>query len=138
MQQHKSIYFLSFFFLLALNSYSQNTENQVIEKKILIKSEEIKENEEPAQYITIERTVLVGGGDGPAEWAEIKAEPEKISAEKIMKVKKALLKRGYAIASANNAEYDASFHAALLDFQQKNRLSCQGITPETLRFLGVK
>jgi hypothetical protein len=138
MQQHKSIYFLSFFFLITFNSYSQNTENQVIEKQTLIKSEDVKETEEPAEYITIERTVLVGGGDGSTEWGEIKTEPEKISDEKIMKVKKALLKRGYSIASADNAEYDTSFHAALQDFQQKNRLSCQGITPETLRFLGIK
>lgn len=106
---------------------------KTVEKRILVEEEKPEYKMIPAQYETVSKTETIQPERW--EWRRILCETN-MGADSIIRIQQALHAKGYNIAidgRLGNATMDA-----LSKYQTKNGLATRGITYETLEHLGVR
>lgn len=108
-------------------------EYKTIEKRVLIEPEKPEYKMVPAQFETITKTNIVQAESW--EWRRILCETN-MGTDSIVRIQRALNSKGYNIAIDGRLGNDTM--SALNAYQSKNGLATRGITYETLEHLGVQ
>lgn len=108
-------------------------EYKTIEKRVLVEPEKPEYKMVPAQFETITKTNIVKPESW--EWRRILCETN-MGTDSIIRIQQALNAKGYNLAIDGRLGDDTL--TALRNYQSKNDLATNGITYETLDHLGVK
>ena len=109
-------------------------EYKTVSKRVMTTPPTPKETVTPAEYKTVSTQSLVKKG-GYADWREVLCD-SKITVSKARQVQDALRAKGYDPGVTDNV-IGAKTRAALIKYQQANKLPVGSLDAETLKSLGV-
>lgn len=106
---------------------------KTIEKRVLVAPEQPEYKVIPAQFETITKTEVVQAES--LKWYRILCETN-MGTQPVIRIQQALQRKGYDLVI--DGKLGAATVNAITDYQTKNGLATRGITYETLEHLGVK